>query len=130
MSRTCTGVVLDMTDPCQFGNGGCTHRCLSGESGVAECACNPGYDLQADGRTYRDECALGEDRCYGEAVQCVNEIGTYRCHCQPGYLLTGDSLSCKGIYLFIYIYIYIIYLLVMNFKYFRQNKLQITKLKS
>ncbi|TPP58383.1 Multiple epidermal growth factor domains protein 6 [Fasciola gigantica] len=91
------GVLLEMSDPCQFGNGGCTHICLRTEQGTAECACNPGYDLQADGRTCRDrdECLTGEAACHGPAVICTNEIGTYRCECQPGFRLAADGHSCQ-----------------------------------
>ena len=45
------GVVLEVSDPCRFDNGGCTHICSRTDSGTAECSCSPGYDLQADGRT-------------------------------------------------------------------------------
>lgn len=45
------GVVLEVSDPCENGNGGCTQKCLRTAAGTAECACNPGFDLQADGRT-------------------------------------------------------------------------------
>ncbi|GAA56510.1 multiple epidermal growth factor-like domains protein 6, partial [Clonorchis sinensis] len=97
--KTCYRVLLEVTDPCQFGNGGCTHICLRTDSNSAECACRPGYDLQADGRTCRDrdECLTGEAACYGPAVVCVNEIGSYRCECQAGFRLSADGHSCQDI---------------------------------
>ncbi|KAA3680570.1 uncharacterized protein DEA37_0007922 [Paragonimus westermani] len=45
----------------------------------------------------RDECLTGEAVCYGPAINCINEVGSYRCECQPGFRLSADGHSCQDI---------------------------------
>ncbi|XP_071087199.1 fibrillin-1-like [Haliotis cracherodii] len=85
-------------DPCQNGNGGCAHMCVS-RVGRYSCTCRDGYTLGSDFRSCFDlnECILKNGGC---AHDCHNTIGSFFCSCGPGFLVNGkgcvDIDECAG----------------------------------
>lgn len=63
-----------MTDPCENGNGGCTQKCIRTPAGTAECACNPGFDLQADGRTCEGDIYFTSVGCLPTSFSKIKEV--------------------------------------------------------
>ena len=85
-------------DPCL--TAGCQDTCvvnnLPDGTLEAECQCNTGFELAADGLNCNDmdECALGTAMCN---QVCSNTAGSYICSCRSGYQLALDGISCTDI---------------------------------
>ncbi|GIY83214.1 multiple epidermal growth factor-like domains protein 6 [Caerostris extrusa] len=77
---------------CILKNGGCHHHCCN-TLGSFYCRCNPGYQLNPDGRTCSDidECAIHNGGCQSK---CMNYDGGYSCECLPGQRLHTDGRTC------------------------------------
>ncbi|KAM9295987.1 matrilin-4 [Gastrophryne carolinensis] len=82
-------------DMCTEMDHGCQHTCVSVPSSYY-CECNPGYKLNADGKTCSmiDLCAEGNHGC--EHI-CVASPGSYTCSCRAGYKLNNDKRTCSAI---------------------------------
>ncbi|CAI9574362.1 unnamed protein product, partial [Staurois parvus] len=72
-------------DMCTEMDHGCQHICVNVPSSYY-CQCNPGYKLNADGKTCSmiDLCAQGDHGC---EHLCVSSAGSYTCACREGYKL-------------------------------------------
>ncbi|XP_025047163.1 matrilin-4 isoform X2 [Alligator sinensis] len=81
-------------DMCTELDHGCQHTCVS-VPGSFYCGCNPGYKLNADGKTCSaiDACADGKHGC---EHQCVSARGSYTCRCRLGYSLNDDKKTCTA----------------------------------
>ncbi|XP_078604710.1 uncharacterized protein LOC144878218 [Branchiostoma floridae x Branchiostoma japonicum] len=105
--RTCTGsssstrdcdcrdvneCLNDTLNNCDLDNGG---SCVNTQ-GSFHCACDDGYNLQADGRTCQDidECADGSACVNG---RCTNVPGNYTCTCNSGYRMNPTTQNCEGL---------------------------------
>ncbi|XP_040187550.1 matrilin-4 isoform X2 [Rana temporaria] len=82
-------------DMCTEMDHGCQHTCVSVPSSYY-CKCNPGYKLNADGKTCSiiDMCAQGDHGC---EHLCVSSPGSYTCACREGYRLNNDKKTCSPI---------------------------------
>ncbi|XP_060086879.1 matrilin-4 [Heteronotia binoei] len=82
-------------DMCTELDHGCQHTCVSIPSSFY-CQCNPGYKLNADGKTCSiiNACADGRHGC---EHQCVSSLGSYSCRCRTGYYLNQDKKTCTMI---------------------------------
>ncbi|XP_075702762.1 matrilin-4 isoform X2 [Rhinoderma darwinii] len=82
-------------DMCTEMDHGCQHTCVS-VPGSYYCECNPGYKLNADGKTCSmiDLCAQGNHGC---EQLCVSSPGSYSCACRVGYKLNNDKKTCSAI---------------------------------
>ncbi|NWZ24330.1 MATN4 protein, partial [Asarcornis scutulata] len=82
-------------DMCVERDHGCQHSCVS-TPGSFYCECNPGYRLNADGKTCSpiDACADGRHGC---EHQCISTRGSYSCRCRAGYYLNQDKRTCTMI---------------------------------
>ncbi|XP_018429221.1 PREDICTED: matrilin-4 [Nanorana parkeri] len=82
-------------DMCTEMDHGCQHICVSVPSSYY-CKCNPGYKLNADGKTCSmiDLCAQGDHGC---EQLCVSSPGSYTCACRAGYKLNNDKKTCSSI---------------------------------
>nr|DBA22412.1 TPA: hypothetical protein GDO54_013441 [Pyxicephalus adspersus] len=82
-------------DMCTEMDHGCQHTCVSVPSSYY-CECNPGYKLNADGKTCSiiDLCAQGNHGC---EHLCVSSPGSYNCACRAGYKLNNDKKTCSSI---------------------------------
>ncbi|KAL5264130.1 hypothetical protein ACHWQZ_G005271 [Mnemiopsis leidyi] len=81
-------------NPCDDGNGGCSHVCNALPDNTRQCSCFLGFYLASDGRTCKDinEC---EDATTCSQV-CTNLKGSYTCSCVAGFIKSGsDGSSCK-----------------------------------
>jgi Coagulation Factor Xa inhibitory site/EGF domain/Calcium-binding EGF domain/Complement Clr-like EGF-like/Regulator of chromosome condensation (RCC1) repeat len=80
---------------CSTNNGGCSQTCSNTQGGFT-CSCNPGYQLDADGKTCNDvnECLSNNGGCSAYAT-CTNTTGGRTCTCQSGY--SGDGVSCTDV---------------------------------
>ncbi|XP_077191587.1 matrilin-4 [Paroedura picta] len=79
-------------DMCTEMDHGCQHTCVSIPDSFY-CQCNPGYKLNADGKTCSiiNACADGRHGC---EHQCVSSLGSYTCRCRTGYYLNQDKKTC------------------------------------
>ncbi|XP_078671134.1 uncharacterized protein LOC144911158 [Branchiostoma floridae x Branchiostoma belcheri] len=77
---------------CDLGNGG---SCVNTQ-GSFHCACDDGYNLQADGRTCQDvdECEEASTCVNG---RCTNGPGNYTCTCNSGYRMNPTTHNCEGL---------------------------------
>ncbi|KAM4622646.1 matrilin-4 [Discoglossus pictus] len=82
-------------DMCTEMDHGCQHTCVSVPSSYY-CECNPGYKLNADGKTCSliDLCSQGDHGCQHI---CVSSPGSYSCACRTGFKLNNDKKTCSMI---------------------------------
>ncbi|KAM8947780.1 matrilin-4 isoform 2-T2 [Pelodytes ibericus] len=82
-------------DMCTEMDHGCQHTCVSVPRSYY-CECNPGYKLNADGKTCSliDLCSQGNHGCQ---QLCVSSPGSYSCACSIGYKLNNDKKTCTMI---------------------------------
>ncbi|MEE6509827.1 hypothetical protein FKM82_028063, partial [Ascaphus truei] len=82
-------------DMCTEMDHGCQHTCVS-VPGSYYCDCNPGYKLNADGKTCSliDICSGGNHGC---EQLCVSSPGSYSCACRTGFQLNNDKKTCTMI---------------------------------
>uniref|UniRef100_A0A8C5QLM9 Matrilin 4 n=1 Tax=Leptobrachium leishanense TaxID=445787 RepID=A0A8C5QLM9_9ANUR len=80
-------------DMCTEMDHGCQHTCVNVPSSYY-CQCNPGYTLNADGKTCSliDLCAQGNHGC---EQLCVSSPSSYFCACSVGYKLNNDKRTCS-----------------------------------
>ncbi|GFY67952.1 multiple epidermal growth factor-like domains protein 6 [Trichonephila inaurata madagascariensis] len=80
-------------DPCSQDNGGCDHYCHA-HQGAVNCTCAPGFVLQKDGRSCREENPCSKDNG-GCSHYCHYENRTLSCQCAEGFQLAHDRRTCK-----------------------------------
>ncbi|KAL9988076.1 hypothetical protein ACROYT_G002476 [Oculina patagonica] len=70
----------------------CQHNCVN-TWGSYYCTCQPGYKLQADGKTCLDinECETQNGGCTHE---CINTPGSHYCKCREGTTMGFDNKTC------------------------------------
>jgi hypothetical protein len=83
--------ICDVNECDQLDQGGCQHQCLN-TYGSYSCTCNPGFNLQSDGKTCVDinECS----RSSGCTQGCMNLEGSYTCLCPDSRVLAPDKHTC------------------------------------
>ena len=103
---------LDVDECATIQRGGCEQQCVN-THGSYRCQCNPGYQLNNDGKTCSGNCFFTntlqqiifsfEDtnecensRTSGCTNGCLNLEGSYVCLCPEGQVLTADRKSCTG----------------------------------
>uniref|UniRef100_A0A8C8RKE9 Matrilin 4 n=1 Tax=Pelusios castaneus TaxID=367368 RepID=A0A8C8RKE9_9SAUR len=80
-------------DMCTEMDHGCQHTCVS-VPGSFYCECNPGYKLNADGKTCSpNDICNGVD--HGCEFKCVSTAGSYHCICPEGQQLQADGKTCN-----------------------------------
>ncbi|CAI5955530.1 unnamed protein product [Closterium sp. NIES-65] len=80
---------------CVIENCGLNGRCVRAGN-AATCVCDPGYVLQADGRTCKDTCEI--QKCGGNGTCSKDKItGAASCVCNPGFVLQADGRTCKDV---------------------------------
>eukprot|EP00058_Branchiostoma_floridae_P024469 XP_002609959.1 hypothetical protein BRAFLDRAFT_85915 [Branchiostoma floridae] len=83
----------DALNNCDLDNGG---SCVNTQ-GSFHCACDDGYNLQADRRTCQDidEC-VDNSTCVNGV--CTNSVGSYNCTCNTGYMKNPTATqTCEDI---------------------------------
>lgn len=74
----------------------CEQKCIKSPQGPI-CACDKGYELNADKNTCRNinECANGMRPC---AQMCADLEGSFRCSCFSEFQLMPDRVTCKSVH--------------------------------
>eukprot|EP00118_Oscarella_pearsei_P013692 m.111368 g.111368 ORF g.111368 m.111368 type:complete len:1074 (+) comp37425_c0_seq2:36-3257(+) len=90
-----SALICDVDECADLSRGGCEHQCVN-IRGSYYCQCNPGYQLNGDGKTCSDvdECKTPLlNRC---SASCLNFEGSFVCLCPDGQVLSSDQQSCTA----------------------------------
>lgn len=80
-------------DTCASSNGGCEQVCRQ-DADQLRCSCNPGFDLQEDGRSCRPSDPCAANAC--EQLCVPGEEGS-SCRCPDGFQLDADQHLCADV---------------------------------